>query len=554
MTPPGCERSPRSRRARRGQLERLARDARFDLKALHGYLKTQHDKAKRSREPTTVAAWIDALLPLRGSAKDNSQTLRWLYGLEAPFVDQQVVRVRDVAKHKGVTTQRIYQILKSRVASWQKKSSLPALKTVARRALKAAGGVAPLNRAASGLMLQLPQDPEITEEVTRQQCAALLAMLARLSEGDDEDDEALTTRRIHDTPWIGLGPTRLGSARELGDAADRLARRVVLAAAGEVTRTFREIVSGTPLATLDDGRLGALATEASLNAARSSRFEIYPRNLDPARAIELSAQVLGGRMSAEQVRQRVRARYAERQGGAGSGPSEAIWPGIEGGRYRPIPAHGIEAIHQTALRILAEVGLASATPRCIETITAAGGSVSKAGRLLFPPELVERTLETAGRGFKLFGQRPEYDLDPSGTRIHLGTSGAAVHIVDSKTGQIRDSTLADLHDMARLAQALPNIHMFQRTVVARDIEDTHAMELNTAYACAAGTAKPIGTSFSSVATMQSAVEMFHMIAGGEQAWRARPFCCVSTCFVVPPSRLPKKRLASSNAPLKPARR
>ncbi|MBO9446937.1 trimethylamine methyltransferase family protein [Ruegeria sp. R14_0] len=250
------------------------------------------------------------------------------------------------------------------------------------------------------------------------------------------------------------------------------------------------------------------------------------------------------------------ARHAERQGGAGSGASEAIWPGIEGGRYRPIPAHGIEAIHQTALRILAEVGLASATPRCIETVTTAGGSVSEAGRLMFPPELIERTLESAGRGFKLFGQRPEYDLDPSGTRIHLGTSGAAVHIVDSKTGQIRDSTLADLHDMARLAQALPNIHMFQRTVVARDIEDTHAMELNTAYACAAGTAKPIGTSFSSVATMQTAVEMFHMIAGGEQAWRERPFCCVSTCFVVPPLTFAEEALgiiecaAETGTPLK----
>ncbi len=54
--------------------------------------------------------------------------------------------------------------------------------------------------------------------------------------------------------------------------------------------------------------------------------------------------------------------------------------------------------------------------------------------------------------------------------------------------------------MARLAQALPHIHMFQRTVVARDIPDTHAMELNTAYACAAGTAKPIGTSFGAALT------------------------------------------------------
>ncbi len=250
------------------------------------------------------------------------------------------------------------------------------------------------------------------------------------------------------------------------------------------------------------------------------------------------------------------ARRAARQGGAGSGPTTSIWPGIEGGQYRPIPQDGILAIHKTALRILAEIGIASATKRCIDTVVAAGGSVSESGRLLFPSDLVERVMETAARGFKLNGQAPEFDLDPSGTRIHLGTSGAAVHIVDSKTGEVRDTTLADLYDMARLAQALPNIHMFQRTVVARDILDPHAMELNTAYACAAGTQKPIGTSFSSVKTMQAAVEMFHIIAGGEDAWRARPFCCVSTCFIVPPLTFAEEALgiiecaAETGTPLK----
>ncbi len=250
------------------------------------------------------------------------------------------------------------------------------------------------------------------------------------------------------------------------------------------------------------------------------------------------------------------ARLAERSQGAGSGPTTAIWPGIEGGRYRPISQDGIIAIHETALRILSEIGLASATQRCIETVSAAGGTLTDNGRLLFPRGMVERVLTTVGRGFKLFGQRPEYDLDPSGSRIHLGTSGAAVHIVDSETRKVRDSTLQDLYDMARLAEVLPNIHMFQRTVVARDLTDPHEMELNTAYACALGTAKPIGTSFSSARTMRDAVEIFHKIAGGEDAWRARPFCCVSTCFVVPPLNFAEEALgiiecaADTGTPLK----
>ena len=138
------------------------------------------------------------------------------------------------------------------------------------------------------------------------------------------------------------------------------------------------------------------------------------------------------------------ARRKERAGGAGSGPTEAIWPGIEGGRFLPLTAAEIAQIDETAMRILEEIGLKGATPACTHTICAAGGSVTGDGRLLMPEPLVRGVLSTAGRGFKLYGQRPEHDIDPSGTRIHLGTAGAAVHIIDSETGAIRDTTLRDL--------------------------------------------------------------------------------------------------------------
>ena len=236
------------------------------------------------------------------------------------------------------------------------------------------------------------------------------------------------------------------------------------------------------------------------------------------------------------------ARRAERKDGAGKGPTKAIWPGITGGQYKPLRDEDVLAVHDTALRILEEVGMRDATPRCQETVANAGGKLTEDGRLLFPREMSESVLSAAGRGFRLYAQRPENDLDPSGSRIHLGTSGAAVHIVDSETREVRDSKLDDLYDMARLANALPNIHMFQRTVVARDIADPMEMDLNTAYACMSGTAKHVGTSFGNSEHLKAAVTMMHMVAGGEDAFRARPFLCVSTCFVVPPLKFAEEAL------------
>ncbi len=250
------------------------------------------------------------------------------------------------------------------------------------------------------------------------------------------------------------------------------------------------------------------------------------------------------------------ARRKARAEGAGGGPTTAIWPGVKGGHYRPLTGADIEKIHETALRILAEVGLRGATARCIDVVSGAGGSLSDDGRLLFPATLVEATLKAAGRGFKLHAQNAAHDIDPSATRIHLGTSGAAVHVIDSASREVRDSTLRDLYDMARLAEALPNIHMFQRTVVARDLADPREMDLNTAYACLRGTAKHVGTSFGTADYLDDAVAMMHMIAGGEAAFRARPFLCVSTCFIVPPLKFAEEalgvieRAAEHGVPLK----
>ena len=122
------------------------------------------------------------------------------------------------------------------------------------------------------------------------------------------------------------------------------------------------------------------------------------------------------------------------------------------------------------------------------------------------------------------------------TKAHYGTAGAAVHIADPGTGGYRDSTLQDLYDSACLVDRLDNIHFLQRPIVARDIADNREMDLNTIYACASGTTKHIGTSISEPDFCGDILELLHMIAGSEDAWRARPFVLNSNCFVVPPMK------------------
>ena len=213
---------------------------------------------------------------------------------------------------------------------------------------------------------------------------------------------------------------------------------------------------------------------------------------------------------------------------------KAVGPGLVGGQYRPLSEADVTRIHEAALDVLENIGIGDPIPSCVDLVTGAGGRLSDAGRLLFPRALVEDTIAMAARHFVLHARDPRHDMEVWGTKVHFGTAGAAVHIADPVTHEYRDSTLLDLYDIARLVDTLDHIHFYQRSVVTRDIEDPGELDINTTYACLAGTTKHIGTSFVQPEHVDAAVEMLHMIAGGEEAWRARPFVSMSNCFVVPP--------------------
>ena len=210
--------------------------------------------------------------------------------------------------------------------------------------------------------------------------------------------------------------------------------------------------------------------------------------------------------------------------------------GLAGGQYRPLDDAAVKAIDSAVYQILEEIGLSQAPESGVRFMTAAGAIAGDDGRVRFPRALVDDMLAKAARNITLCGQDPKHDLLLSGSRVHYGTAGAAVHVVDVETNDYRESYLADIYDAARIVEKMDNIHFFQRPMVARDITDPAALDLNTVYAAVKGTTKHVGTSFTEAPFMAPAISMLHDIAGGEDKWRARPFVSNSNCFVVPPLR------------------
>jgi len=95
-------------------------------------------------------------------------------------------------------------------------------------------------------------------------------------------------QRVDETFWSDVRDAMLEELRA-GRLADALAQRTPLPSSETVREELAKKTLGTPLEGWPNDALVALAAEASENAARSARLELYPKGMDHRRALALSS-------------------------------------------------------------------------------------------------------------------------------------------------------------------------------------------------------------------------------------------------------------------------
>ena len=218
-----------------------------------------------------------------------------------------------------------------------------------------------------------------------------------------------------------------------------------------------------------------------------------------------------------------------------------------GGRYRPLRSSEITLVTSNALSILERIGVAGAPEWLQERLEVKGARIREDGRVVFARARVEATLGRAARSVALPGFRDDRGIQVGGGHVHVGTGGAAVHVLDADGNTYRPSHLGDLHRMMRVLDACPNIHYGVRPLVARDVEDPFELDVNTAYACVRATGKPIGVGFDRAEHVAPVVALFDLALGREGGFRARPFCMAIIVHVVPPLRFAAEGVAIMRA-------
>ena len=215
---------------------------------------------------------------------------------------------------------------------------------------------------------------------------------------------------------------------------------------------------------------------------------------------------------------------------------------FSGGRYQPLNQNDVEKIHTATLDILENIGVADMPVNASEYIVSAGGHINTNNRLCIPKPLVKKALAGIKKPVTLHGRLPGNELVLDKKRVFVGTGGAAPLVSDLHTGEFRESTLADLHDAARLADALEHVHFFSRSMVARDMPDSLSLDINTAYACLNGTAKHVMMSASNKDSVESVAKLCWMIAGSQQRFTEQPFLSLNINHAVSPLRVSEEAI------------
>jgi len=211
--------------------------------------------------------------------------------------------------------------------------------------------------------------------------------------------------------------------------------------------------------------------------------------------------------------------------------------GLVGGRYRPLTDDQVQRIHEAALSILERTGVQVEEPEALRLFEEAGAAVDReSSRVRIPRALVEDAVGWAPPRVLLAGRDPKWDLELEGVRVHIGTGGAALNVLDLETGQRRPAVLRDVVELARLVDALDNVHFYLVPVYPTDM-GKDVVDINTYYAGLANTTKHVQAGIYTVEGIRDTVEMCEQIAGGAEALRERPIISFITCWLVSPLKL-----------------
>ena len=206
---------------------------------------------------------------------------------------------------------------------------------------------------------------------------------------------------------------------------------------------------------------------------------------------------------------------------------------VAGGQYRPLTDEGIRKIHESALTLLSEIGVEVHSKLAFETFQKHGAICDASKKLVkFSRSMVEDAIAKAPKKVVLCGREEKHDLYCEGKNVHLGTGGTVLNVIDLETDEKRTTLLKDVRDIAKLCDALENVHFMVLPVYPNDLPPPE-VDINRFHSSIMNCSKHLMGGIYTLKGTLDIIKMAETIAGSPRALRDRPFISFITCVVSP---------------------
>jgi len=210
-----------------------------------------------------------------------------------------------------------------------------------------------------------------------------------------------------------------------------------------------------------------------------------------------------------------------------------IRKGLAGGSFKPLTEESIAKVHQTAMRIIEEIGFEVNSETALELFSKAGARVDRQERRVrIPGETALELINEAPSEVRLCGRDKKYDILLGGNRVYAGTGGTALYIYEPATDCKRPATLEDLKHIAKLVDHLDNIHLFMLPTYPNELP-VEQVDVNRFFAGLDNSAKHIMGGVYTLDGVKQVIRMAEIVAGSAEALRQRPLVSMITCSISP---------------------
>ncbi len=193
----------------------------------------------------------------------------------------------------------------------------------------------------------------------------------------------------------------------------------------------------------------------------------------------------------------------------------------------------VRRVHEASLEILEQVGLLVRNARAREIFARHGCRVEAGGETVrFPRAVIERCRAGIPGTFTFRARDPRFDRTVPDDAPVVISGSSAPDLVDPATGVARRARAADIARIAWLVDQLPNYDVFSVSTLADDAPP-QSFSVTRLYAALRYCRKPVRIS-GPPEELESILQLAHTIAGGEAAYRERPFITHHYCPCVSP--------------------